>query len=105
MPQIKFSHDYPKLHGQRSAVLMQVFVVSKHNLSKSFLAYDTVFVNTNTNHLEFFKLEGTKFLVLLFMGEKHIPFTTIRAAWPPSKETYYRNNIDCTFDIVIESHA
>ena len=42
--QIKFSHRYPKLHGQKTAQLLSVKTARRSEFTKKFIDYDTLFV-------------------------------------------------------------
>lgn len=95
MLKIKFSHEYPKLHGQTTARLLDVELTSRAVLDHAFVDYDTIH-GTGT-----YKLSGGLLLVLTFSGNLRIPFTTIRRA-TGQKETWYRSKIGHVFHVVIE---
>lgn len=97
MKSIKFSHDYPKLHGQKTARLIGVLTVTPDELHRQFIEYDTV--NKEGGHYKLPKAE--KFLILLFLGDKNILFTTIRRM-TAEKLAYYLNQVDMEFEIKIE---
>lgn len=74
------------------ARLLDVIPIELRTLSPEFLEYDTDNV---------FELPRTgKYLMLLLEGSRGL-FTTLRAAWPPHKENYYRKLIGSTFRIEI----
>ena len=90
---IRFSHNYPKLHGQTSAKLLE---------------YDTAyfvkpFKDETSLYAEkqHYPLPTGNYLQLVFLGNLRIPFCTIRKAYPLSKETYYRNAIGQTFELEV----
>lgn len=101
MKKIQFSHDYVKLHGQRHATLLAVFEMNirKEDISSPFLDFDTL--TTSGSHYDF----GTGAHVLLvFVGDKNIMFTTIRPrynAHKTDKLKYYNGLIGQPFEIVI----
>ena len=61
--------------------------------------YDTLW--DNNGDLGYYKLPKGLKLQLIFIGNKNIPFCTIRRQ-TPQKETYYRNLIGELFDVVIK---
>ena len=99
MPNIKFSSDYPKLWGQTSAKLLAVETINiNRDTPAELLEYDT-----KKKDGTYYPLKSGKYLQLVFIGNKHIPFCTIRSAYPPQKEEYYRSLIGQNFDVVIEN--
>jgi hypothetical protein len=93
---IKFSHRYPKLHGQKSARLLCVELRNRAELNEEFVEYDTVYENDPaTDH---YCLTNGRYMVLVFLGNKLIPFTTVRR-WTAEKERYYKNAIGGMFEI------
>ena len=101
MLNIKFSHDYPKLWGQRIARLIAIRFISKEDLNPTLLEYDTTFIDEDGNKQRF-PLKGSTFLQLIFIGEFNVPFCTIRSAYPQSKIEYYQQNVGQKFMIIIE---
>jgi len=95
-PKIKFSSIYPKLWGQKKARLVYVQVLDGKKLSRDLIEYDTKKYDGT-----YYELPKTRLIQLVFIGDKNIPFCTLRkySKW---KEEYYRNNINKVFDIVIE---
>lgn len=92
---IRFSHDYPKLHGQTSATLLAVRPLRiDKDTPKELIEYDTRYDGG------YFPLRTGDYIQLVFIGNLHIPFCTIRPAWPSSKKEYYQRYIGRTFDIV-----
>ena len=91
--QIKFSHSYPKLHGQESALLVAVELRGRSDFSEKFIEYDTAF---DGGH---YPLPPAQYMVLVFLGNELIPFTTVRR-WTAEKFRYYHNAIGQTFEIV-----
>ena len=91
--QIKFSHSYPKLHGQESALLVAVELRGRSDFSEKFIEYDTAF---DGGH---YPLPPAQYMVLVFLGNELIPFTTVRR-WTEEKFRYYHNAIGQTFEIV-----
>lgn len=101
MKKIQFSHDYVKLHGQKYATLLAVFemTIRKEDISSPLLDFDTL--TTSDSHYDF----GTGAHVLLvFVGDRNIMFTTIRPrynAHKADKLEYYSGLIGQPFEIVI----
>lgn len=97
MAEIKFSHNYPKLHGQTSAKLIAVLPIRiDKNTPKELIEYDTKFDGG------YFPLKTGNYIQLFFVGNLHIPFCTIRSSYPSSKQDYYKGKIGEDFKIVIK---
>jgi hypothetical protein len=93
---IKFTHSYVKLHCQTKAHLLGVTKREFKSLCAEFVEYDTAYlVQEGIGHYD---LGTGKFLVLVFIGNKLIPFTTVRP-WTEEKEKWYKSNIGREFDI------
>ena len=99
---IKFSKEYVKLHGQRSAELLAVQRVSiPHGVSPELLEYDTEATDGSR-----YELKPGKYILLVFLGELGIPFTTIRPDTPAmkgkpvGKYEYYDRKVAQKFRIV-----
>jgi hypothetical protein len=91
---IKFSHHYPKLHGQKLAQLLAVELRNRSNLTEKFIEYDTAYAGGH------YPLPPKQYIVLVFLGNEMIPFTTVRP-WNENKFQYYRNSIGKIFKIEI----
>lgn len=97
MSYIKFSHAYPKLHGQKCATLLAVLPIRiDAKTPKELIEYDTKYDEG------YFPLPTGNYIQLIFVGDKHIPFCTIRKAFPPSKSDYYKGKIGDVFEIQIK---
>ena len=73
---IKFSGDYPKLHGQTSAELIAVRDIRiDRDTPAELLTYDTTKSDGSR-----YELKTGKYLQLIFVGNLGIPFCTIRSA-------------------------
>jgi hypothetical protein len=94
MNSIKFSHYYPKLHGQTSAELLAVrpLKIDAHT-PRELIEYDTTYEGGH------YPLRSGEYIQLIFLGNLRIPFCTIRSAYPPSKVRYYYNSVGRTFAI------
>ncbi len=115
MNQIKFSHSgYTKLHGQTSGRLIWIEIRDRKELCEEFVEYDTVYkisgayVECKGDDEEYYPLPSGKLIVLVFLGDKLIPFSTVRR-WTPmknadglNKEEWYRSKIGEQFEIVIK---
>jgi hypothetical protein len=95
MPEIKFSHNYPKLHGQTKGKLLSVEAIPRKKLDPDFVEYDT-FIEPHCHY----PLPNGTVIVLIFSGDKRIPFTTIRS-YGASKIMGYESCIGQVFDVVI----
>lgn len=89
---IGFSHRYPKLHGQTSARLISIELCERNELSPDFIIYDTSYDGG------LYPLSPGRYMVLVFLGNKLIPFTTVRP-WTKSKYLYYKGGIGSEFEI------
>lgn len=97
MKTIKFSSDYPKLHGQTSAELLAVKMLRvDRNTPPELLAYDTTKEDGTR-----FELKTGNYLQLIFLGNLRIPFCTIRSSYPPQKVEYYTGSIGENFQIEV----
>ena len=97
MSVIKFSHDYPKLHGQTSAELLAVRPIRiDRSTPKELLDYDTKYDGG------YYKLATGDYIQLIFLGNLHIPFCTIRRNYPPQKGDYYCGKIGDMFTIEVK---
>jgi hypothetical protein len=93
--QIKFSHEYPKLHNQKSARLLAVEMVVVKELLPDFIEYDTAYGNG-----EHYVLPTGTVIILTFAGNNRIPFTTVRP-YGHKKYTWYKSQIGQVFEIVV----
>ena len=96
---IKFSSRYEKMPKEHldDTRLLAVLKVERSQLSDPFLEWDTKFADRPG----YFELpKGKDFLVLMLVTEGHL-WTTIRSAWPPEKEEYYRSHVGELVDIKI----
>lgn len=97
MIKIKFSHLYNKMTGMdKTAILIAIFKVKLEDLHKSFLEYDTTYIendgkgNLSVNHYPLPKTGD--YMVLLLQSDYNKIWTTIRR-WNPEKEDYYRSHL------------
>ena len=106
MNAIKFSHDYPKLHGQTSATLLAVVPIRiDRNTPKELLEYDTAYwdeITSGGSIKAYFPLPTGDYIQLVFLGNLRIPFCTIRKAYPPSKVEYYKSKIGEQFKVIVK---
>ena len=94
MNTIKFSNEYPKLWNQTQAKLIDVSSIYPEEIKEDLIEYDTKSVNG-----KYYELPKTKMIQLTFIGEKRIPFCTIRR-WTADKEVYYSGAVGEIFEIV-----
>jgi len=96
--EIKFSSDYPKLHGQTLAELLAVKDIRiDKDTPKELLEYDT-----RKSDGTYFGLKDGDCIQLVFLGNLGIPFCTIRSkrnAYTEDKGAYYRQFIGQVFEI------
>jgi hypothetical protein len=114
MMQIKFSHNYPKIWGQKRAQLITVRLLDCQGvaINKVLLEYDTYWNNEwgcawlQELELErpdgYYELPKTgKLIQLVFLGDRDIPFCTLRR-FTPEKFEYYRNLARQVFEVIID---
>jgi hypothetical protein len=97
---IRFSARYEKMPmgSLEDTKLLAVFKVKRSELSAEYLAWDTKYAD-NPGHFQL--SSGKEFLVLLLLTAAQL-WTTIRAAWPPEKEEYYRSHVGEIVNIEIK---
>jgi hypothetical protein len=98
MNRIKFSHNYPKLWNQKEAFLVNIQVIDDNDLSGN---CDLIEYDTKISEGNYYPLPKGKKLHLTFIGDKWIPFCTIRR-FTEQKAKYYRELKGKYFKIVIE---
>jgi len=97
MPTIKFSHPYLKMpEGWERSKLLDVIGIDLRQLSDPFREYDTTY-NGGAYPLP----KSGKYLILMLLSSKGHLWTTIRSAYPPSKEAHYRGNIGQIFNCMV----
>jgi len=90
---IDFSSQYGKLHWQKKARLIYVELKSFSEFGVDFHAYDSE---------SLYVFDGTyrgKYILLVFLGENNIPFTTIRKDDEEFKLQEYIWNLQKQFEI------
>ena len=103
MRKIRFSHNYVKLHGQKTARLLYVGNLeldSKDAGYKDLIEYDTCIEGGGN-----YRLRKGSYVILLLLGDGGIPFTTIRSRigmYGRDKWKYYNEHIGEVFSLVIE---
>lgn len=99
-PQIKFSHQYPKLPEDLpfNAILLDSYTTDLTDISAQLLSYDTAYyVNGEVHH---YPLPAGKLIVLLlYSPRKKQMFTTIRR-WTAEKGRYYRSRHGQLFECI-----
>lgn len=101
MNNIKFSHNYPKLWNQEEAKLLDVIKLIAQTLPEELIQYDTYYFD-DKKIIRNYKLPDRGFLLqLIFIGNKAIPFCTIRRH-TEKKEIYYKSKIGERFNIIIK---
>ena len=68
--EINFNRNYTKLHGQTMARLIDIGIRTGKRLCKEFIEYDT--------DGKFEIDEEQSYMILYFVGDKQIPFSSIR---------------------------
>ncbi len=94
---IKFSHHYPKLYKQTSGKLIAIehlYIDDREDIKK-LLDYDTN-IDGSDNRFPIYK--GETYMQLVFVGNYHIPFCTLRRMINQDRIDYYHNSIGQMFD-------
>lgn len=91
---IKFNINYKKLHNQKEAILIWKDVSYSERLNKEFIDYDT----EGSYVLE----KDKSYLILYFVGDKGIPFTTLRKNNEENRRKYLDCPLHTTFKIEVE---
>ncbi len=94
---IKFSSNYPKLHNQTEGRLVSVKIIDYSDLTKEIIEYDTKNIKG-----EYYPLPKTTLIHLTFIGNKLIPFCTIRR-YTVQKYNYYRQSLHEYFSLDVTS--
>jgi len=74
MRNILFNDNYPKLHNQCMARLIDYKVLNENKLNEEFIKYDCQKSDGTLYKLD----KNTNYILMYFIGDKFIPFTTIR---------------------------
>jgi hypothetical protein len=102
-PVIKFYHAHPKLWGQTSAELIDVREINiPGDFTRELREYDTAYDDGEGK--EYFSLPAGDYLQLIFVGNRGVPFCTLRYK-TPEKERYYGSRLNCTFAIEISGET
>lgn len=90
---IGFSHHYTKLWGQTHGELLSVRKVTvDSNYPSAAIAYDTQIQNgEGAGTMSFYPLSAGEYLLLVFLGNRMIPFTTYRKI--PENYTRWMANV------------
>lgn len=96
---IKFSHIYKKLWGQTSAQLINVRLKYASNLHRDLIEYDTTYIDKNSEDKYPLPKKG-RLIQLTFIGDKGIPFCTLRP-YNPNKFNYYNSLLNNFFEVVM----
>ena len=97
---INFSHNYYKLWDQTTAKLIAVEDIEiNDSTNEDLLEYNTKIVDGT-----YYLLKNGKYIQLIFLGDKGIPFCTIRPAYNKfgDKKKYYTGKIGEQFIIKIK---
>jgi hypothetical protein len=114
---IKFTHDYPKLWGQKQGRLILVKIIKKKELKENLalIEYDTYWCDGGFKHkwnlFDESKISGyfsfpdsEHFIQLVFLGDKGIPFCTLRS-FNEEKYKFYGSEIGNIFRMEITNEG
>ncbi len=98
---IKFSHNYPKFWNQTEAELLAMKIIDAEDVQKNedLLKYDTCWYEDG-QHGQYELPEKGKLIQLIFLGNKNIPFCTLRR-YTEQKHRYYLAQIEKIFKVVV----
>jgi hypothetical protein len=100
-PFIKVSHPFSKLRYQTKARLVYMTVVDAESLHRDFIEYDSLYYPYGF-HPKYSQIPSAgKVIVLYLIGNKMIPFSSIRKH-TPEKELFYRSLLGKILTIVIK---
>ena len=125
MNEIKFSFNFPKLWGQTSGRLLSVELLDAKNVqaNKDLLEYDTKYIDKRdytgfegkeilekVERFSYYPLQKSgKLIQLIFLGDKGIPFCTLRSytvgrpyKFRFNRYDYYSSKIGQEFEIKIQ---
>ena len=95
---IIFNDNYPKLYNQTSAKLVAVeFITINKERHQELLEYDTI-----KSDGTYCPIENGEYVQLILLGDKHIPFCTLRRLDRNYKLQYYKSLIGSQIKIVIK---
>jgi len=86
MNTIQFSHEYPKLWGQTECNLIHVRYLPRDQITPELTEYDTRWHDEGQSG--YYQLPETDVIQLIFIGNKGIPFCTLRR-FTKQKLDYY----------------
>lgn len=110
---IVFNHNFIKLHEQKTAELVRIKICSRTELSEDMVKQDTAYVVDHVvpagqpnagkilTEVNYYHLPNGSLLLLVFLGDNNIPFTTLRQFKDASK-LKYKKQLNHIFDIVIK---
>jgi hypothetical protein len=106
---LRFDHNFFKIHGQVTAKLISVDIISRTELDAKMVDMDTQYYCNKETHVKgvFTKvvknyvLSNGLLILLVFLGNDQIPFTTLRQLKDKNLK-FYRGRIGQEFDIVIK---
>lgn len=91
---IRFNRNYKKLHNQKRATLLRVDFIEGEDLHKDFIEYDTEGK---------YQIDKSKeYMRLIFIGNKGIPFATLRKNNDENRIKYISLEAKTKFKIVVE---
>lgn len=99
MNKIRFSHRYWKMPNTRPAKLVGLYTCDYSELSCFLEEYDTKYYAGGFKH--YYQLPDAKLIVLLFLSDNDVLWTTIRR-FTEEKFRYYKESVGKIFEIVIE---
>jgi hypothetical protein len=87
--------------GQKTARLIGLDILDAKEVqeNKTLIEYDTLW--DDNGNMGYYDLPKTgKLIQLIFVGNEHVPFCTLRTH-TPAKYEYYKNQVGMTFEIEI----
>ena len=97
MAKIKFSKDYVKLWGQDKGTLINLSILHAEDLPEDLIEYDTKGKDGSYYPLP----KKGRLLQLTFIGNKGIPFCTLRR-YTPEKQLYYAKLVGKVLEVKVK---
>lgn len=86
MDQLRFKYYYPKLHHQNTAILIYAGILHIVPSDYDFIEYDCKYIYNIYGDYSYYDVPAPPMLFLVFVGNKGIPFTTMRKYNDENKE-------------------
>ena len=100
--EIRFDNNYPKLHGQKYGLLVMVIQDIEGSMLLNEFELFTIFDTTRTDGKRYNIEPDKKYMLLMFVGNKNIMFSSLRKQ-NEANVALYAKSVGVSFRIIIES--